>query len=55
MDIQFLMQMLKLLNYIEKAENVIANLKKYFLVNAEYWADNGTEIGEKWEAMKAGL
>ena len=31
------------------------NLKKYFLVNAEYWADNGTELGEKWEAMKASI
>jgi putative spermidine/putrescine transport system substrate-binding protein len=32
-----------------------ANLKKYFLVNAEYWADNGTELGEQWEAMKASI
>ena len=31
------------------------NTKKYFLVDPYYWADNGTEIGEKWEAMKAGL
>ena len=31
------------------------NLKRYFLVNAEYWADNGTELGEKWEAMKASI
>ena len=31
------------------------NTKNYFLVDAIYWADNGTEIGEKWEAMKAGL
>ena len=31
------------------------NTKKYFLVDPFYWADNGTEIGEKWEAMKAGL
>ena len=30
-------------------------LKKYFLVNAEYWADNGTELGEQWEAMKASI
>jgi hypothetical protein len=32
-----------------------SNLKKYFLVNADFWADNSAEIGEKWEAMKAGL
>jgi putative spermidine/putrescine transport system substrate-binding protein len=32
-----------------------ANTKNYFLVDAVYWADNGTELGEKWEAMKAGL
>ena len=31
------------------------NLKNYFLVDADFWADNTTEIGEKWEAMKAGL
>ena len=31
------------------------NLKNYFLVDAEFWSDNGTELGEKWEAMKAGL
>ena len=32
-----------------------ANTKKYFLVDPFFWADNGTELGEKWEAMKAGL
>ena len=32
MVFQFLMQIMKLLNYIEKAENVIKNLKKYFLI-----------------------
>jgi putative spermidine/putrescine transport system substrate-binding protein len=31
------------------------NTKNYFLVDALFWADNGTEIGEKWEAMKSGL
>jgi putative spermidine/putrescine transport system substrate-binding protein len=31
------------------------NTKNYFLVDALYWADNGTELGEKYEAMKAGL
>ena len=32
-----------------------SNTKKYFLVDPFFWADNGTELGEKWEAMKAGL
>ena len=32
-----------------------ANTKSYFLVDPFFWADYGTEIGEKWEAMKAGL
>jgi len=32
-----------------------ANTKKYVLMNPEFWADNQDEIGEKWEAMKAGL
>ena len=31
------------------------NTKNYFLVDAVYWADNGTELGEKYEAMKAAL
>jgi putative spermidine/putrescine transport system substrate-binding protein len=31
------------------------NTKNYFLVDPIFWADNSTEIGEKWEAMKAGL
>jgi len=31
------------------------NTKNYFLVDAVYWADNGTELGEKFEAMKASL
>ena len=31
------------------------NTKNYFLVDPVFWADNGTELGEKWEAMKAGL
>jgi hypothetical protein len=30
------------------------NTKNYFLVDALYWADNGTELGEMYEAMKAG-
>ena len=32
-----------------------SNTKNYFLVDPFFWADNGTELGEKWEAMKAGL
>ena len=31
------------------------NTKNFFLVNAEFWADNETEINEKWEAFKATL
>ena len=31
------------------------NTKNYFLVDPFFWADNNTEISEKWEAMKAGL
>ena len=31
------------------------NTKSYILIDAIFWADNSTEIGEKWEAMKAGL
>ena len=31
------------------------NTKNFFLVDPFYWADNGTELGEKYEAMKAGL
>ena len=32
-----------------------ANTKRYFLVDPFFWADYGTEIGEKWEAFKAGV
>ena len=32
-----------------------ANTKRYILMNPDFWADNQDEIGEKWEAMKAGL
>ena len=42
-------------NMVPHMPTAPANLKKYFLVNADFWADNTTEIGEKWEAMKAGL
>ena len=42
-------------NMVPHMPTAPANLKKYFLVDADFWADNSTEIGEKWEAMKAGL
>jgi len=42
-------------NMVPHMPTAPANLKNYFLVDAEFWADNGTELGEKWEAMKAGL
>ena len=32
-----------------------ANTKSYALMNPTFWADNQDVIGEKWEAMKAGL
>ena len=31
------------------------NTKNYILMNAEYWADNSTELSEMWEAFKASL
>ena len=42
-------------NMVPHMPTAPANLKRYFLVDAEYWADNGTELGEKWEAMKASI
>ena len=42
-------------NMVPHMPTAPGNLKKYFLVNPDFWADNSTEIGEKWEAMKAGL
>ena len=42
-------------NMMEQMPTAPGNTKNYFLVDPVYWADNGTEIGEKWEAMKAGL
>ena len=38
---------------LKKAER--RNIINDFLVDAEYWADNGTELGEQWEAMKASI
>ena len=34
---------------------ILTSFKKYMLMNPNFWADNQDEIGEKWEAMKAGL
>jgi putative spermidine/putrescine transport system substrate-binding protein len=42
-------------NMLSQMPTAPANTKNYFLVDPIYWADNGTELGEKWEAMKAGL
>ena len=42
-------------NMVPHMPTAPGNTKNYFLVDPIYWADNGTEIGEKWEAMKAGL
>jgi len=42
-------------NMLPQMPTAPANTKNYFLVDPIYWADNGTELGEKWEAFKAGL
>ena len=42
-------------NMLPEMPSAKANTKNYFLVDAVYWADNGTELGEKFEAMKATL
>ena len=42
-------------NMEPKMPTAKANTKNYILVDPIFWADNGTELGEKWEAMKAGL
>ena len=42
-------------NMVPHMPTAPANTKNYFLVDPWFWADNGTELGEKWEAMKAGL
>ena len=42
-------------NMLPQMPTAPANTKKYFLVDAIYWADNGTELGEMWTAMQAGL
>ena len=40
-------------NMVPQMPTAPANTKNYFLVDPIFWADNGTELGEKWEAMKA--
>ena len=42
-------------NMMPQMPTAPANTKNYFLVDPFFWADYGTEIGEKWEAFKAGL
>jgi putative spermidine/putrescine transport system substrate-binding protein len=42
-------------NMMPEMPSAKRNTKNYFLVDALYWADNGTELGEMYEAMKAGL
>ena len=42
-------------NMVPNMPTAPANTKNYVLVDPLYWADNGTELGEKWEAMKAGF
>ena len=42
-------------NMLPQMPTAKGNTKKYFLVDPLYWADNGTELGEMWTAMTAGL
>ena len=42
-------------NMVPHMPTAPANTKRYILMNPDFWADNQDEIGEKWEAMKAGL
>jgi putative spermidine/putrescine transport system substrate-binding protein len=42
-------------NMVPHMPTAPSNTKSYILMNPEFWADNQDEIGEKWEAMKAGL
>jgi putative spermidine/putrescine transport system substrate-binding protein len=42
-------------NMMEHMPTARANTKNYFLVDAQFWADNGEDIGEHWEAMLARL
>ena len=42
-------------NMLPQMPTADGNTKKYFLVDSVYWADNGTELGEMWTAMTAGL
>ena len=42
-------------NMVPQMPTAPQNTKNYILMNPDFWADNQDEIGEKWEAMKAGL
>ena len=42
-------------NMLSQMPTTKEHTKSYILIDAIFWADNGTEIGEKWEAMKSGL
>ena len=42
-------------NMLPEMPSAKKNTKSFFLVDPFYWADNGTELGEKYEAMKASL
>ncbi len=42
-------------NMVPQMPTAPANTKSYILMNPVFWADNNTELQEKWEAMKAGL
>jgi putative spermidine/putrescine transport system substrate-binding protein len=42
-------------NMVPQMPTSPGNTKSYILMDPVFWADNDTEISEKWEAMKAGL
>ena len=42
-------------NMVPQMPTAPANTKNFFLVDAQFWADNSAELNEKFEAMKAGF
>jgi len=42
-------------NMMEQMPTAPGNTKSYILIDAIFWADNSSELGEKFEALKAGL
>ena len=42
-------------NMLPQMPTAKENTKNYFLVDAEFWADNSADLGEKWESLKASV